>query len=172
MKYNFKPYLSSIFIESGSYGGDGVKAALSSGFKKVISIELSKEYYELCKSRYPQKNVTFYHGDSIDVLPEILKGIDCKCTFWLDGHFCGGESASGKYPVPLMEELKIIATHHIKNHILLLDDMRLLRNHSAEWKDLTYGIREIEDMIHSINPNYKITYGFGVVKDDILIAQV
>ena len=103
---------------------------------------------------------------------EILNGISKRCTFWLDGHFCGDFTASGIRPVPLMEELQIIAGHHIKNHIILIDDMRLLRNKEAEWKDLPYCVCDVEEMIYSINKDYKITYDFGVVKDDILIARV
>ena len=173
MKYNFQSYLSSIFIESGTFGGDGVKAAIKSGFDKVISIELSKLYYRNCVERFKgDPRITIYFGDSINILPQILPEITTKCTFWLDGHYSGGDSACGKIPVPLMEELKIIAQHPIKNHILLLDDMRLLREHRAEWKNLSYGIGDIEKMILSINPEYKITYGFGVAPNDILIAQV
>jgi hypothetical protein len=90
----------------------------------------------------------------------------------LDGHFCQDFTASGIMPVPLMEELKIIANHPIKIHTLILDDMRLLRNHSAEWKDLKYCICDVEEFIHIINPDYKIIYYPGIVMNDILIAQV
>jgi hypothetical protein len=173
MKHNFKPYLSSIFIETGSCTGDGIQAALKSGFEYVISIEIDNSLYEECQLRFKKdKNVTLYLGDSIDILPNILKDIDVKCTFWLDGHYSGEGTSYGKLQVPLMEELKIIAQHSIKNHTLLLDDMRLLRTHAAEWKDLPYTIQDVEKMIYSINPNYKITYGFGVAPDDILIAQI
>ena len=173
MKYNFKPYLNSIFIETGTGGGDGISAALKSGFTKVISIEVDNSLYELCKGKFKKnKDVTLYLGDSVDVLPTILKDIDVKCTFWLDGHYSGEGTSHGKLLVPLMEELKAIAQHPIKNHTLLLDDMRLLRTHTAEWVDLTYSVDDIEQMIYSINPDYKITYGFGVAPNDILIAQI
>ena len=173
MKRNFKPYLNPVFIETGTGGGDGILAALKCGFKKVISIEVDESLYQLCRGKFKLNDkVTVYLGDSIDVLPKILKGIDKRCTFWLDGHYSGEGTGYGKEYVPLMEELKIIAQHHIKNHTLLLDDMRLLRTHTAEWKDLKYSIEDVEKMIYSINPNYKITYAFGVVPNDILIAQV
>ncbi len=173
MKHNFYPYLNSVFIESGTYGGDGVRAALNAGFKKIISIELSKYYYDLCCDRFKDEpRVQLYFGDSILVLPKILKGINERCTFWLDGHFCQDMTACGIMPVPLMEELKIIARHSIKNHTLLLDDMRLLRTHDAEWKDLDYGTDDVEKVIRSINPKYKICYIQGFAKQDILVAEV
>ena len=172
MKHDFKPYLSPVFIETGSYIGDGIKAALKAGFERVISIELSEYYYIYCREKIHDERVTLLHGDSILVLPEVLKDINKRCTFWLDGHFCGDYSEQGIMPVPLMEELKIIATHHIKDHILLLDDMRLLRNHEAEWKDLPYNICDIEEFIYTINSNYTIAYIDGYKKNDILVARV
>ena len=178
MKHNFKPYLNPIFIETGSYIGDGIQAALRAHdkdirFEKIISIEVSKHFYDICKARFSQGKVQLYFGDSILVLPEVLKTIDKRCTFWLDAHYMGDPNTEGGMMwVPLMEELKIIAKHHIKNHTILIDDIRLLRDHEAEWKDFPYCVCDVEEFIHTINPNYKITYTFGVVAGDILIAQV
>ena len=178
MKHKFKPYLNPIFIETGSYIGDGILAALRAHdkdkrFEKVISIEVSKHFYDICKARFPQKKVKLYLGDSILVLPEVLKTINQRCTFWLDAHYMSDPNTEGgMMRVPLMEELKIIAQHPIKNHTILIDDIRLLRDHDAEWKDLPYDVRDVEDFILTINPNYKISYTFGVVAGDILIAEV
>ena len=75
-------------------------------------------------------------------------------------------------PVPLMEELKIIKQHTRNDHTILIDDIRMLRNHEVEWADLPYGVKDVEEFIYTINPDYKITYTFGEVEDDILIAQI
>ena len=172
MKHNFKPYLNPVFIETGTFKGQGVRAALKDGFKRVISIEISNYYYSLCREKFKDnKNVELHFGDSALILPEILKDINERCTFWLDGHFCRGLTGTGKIPVPLMEELKIIGKHHIKNHTLLLDDMRLIR-YKDEWRDFPYDICDIEETIHTINPKYDITYIDGYGKDDILVAQI
>lgn len=173
MKHNFKPYLNPIFIESGSYCGDGIKAALDAGFKKIISIELSEYYFIICREMFHQENVFLYKGDSIDVLPKILKDINEKCTFWLDGHYMSDpRTGNGIMPVPLWEELKNIDKHPIKEHIILIDDIRLLRNHDAEFKNVPYNVCDVENFIYSINPNYKIHYEDGCVEKDILIAQI
>lgn len=177
MKYNFKPYLNPVFIESGTYAGEGVRAALRAGFESIISIELSDYYFSLCRERYKNfSNVQLLYGDSVLVLPKVLKNINQCCTFWLDGHWMGGEEVikkTGIYDVPLMEELKIIATHPIKEHTILIDDMRLVRDKNSEWGPLiNFCTCDIEEMIHSINPKYKITYVDGYKSDDILVAQV
>jgi len=174
MKREFTPYLNPVFIETGSYAGWGIDAALAAGFKRIISIEVNDHFYQICKEKFAhQDEVHLHFGDSILVLPEVLKEINERCTFWLDAHYMSDpDTEGGMMPVPLMEELKIIKQHHIKNHTILIDDMRLLRAHEAEWKDLPYGVQDVEQFICIINPNYRITYTFGEVENDILIAEV
>lgn len=174
MKHNFLPYTNNpIFIETGSYGGDGIVAAINAGFKEIHSIELSQFYYNLCKERYTQSNVHLYNGDTVDVLPDILKTINDPCTFWLDAHWCDPNTSVGKYVVPLIQELEIIATHPIKSHTILIDDCRLIRDKNSEWKDsFLYTMEELEGTILQINPNYRIAYIDGFAKNDILVAQV
>jgi len=174
MKHKFTPFINPVFIETGSYAGDGIKAAMKAGFERIFSIELSDHYYNLCQQRYgKERNVYLFHGDSTNILPKLLCVLNGPITFWLDAHWCGDVTAHiDRMPVPLMEELIAIKEHPCKTHTILIDDMRLLRTHDAEWKDLKYGIKEIEDFIMSINPQYTITYGKGVTNDDILIAKV
>ena len=174
MKRDFTPHLNPIFIESGSYVGWGIEAALAAGFKKIISIEVNDYFYQICKGKFAaNENVDLLFGDSILVLPEVLQGVNERCTFWLDGHYMSDpHTEGGIMPVPLMVELKIIKQHPIKTHTILIDDIRLLRNHEAEWADLPYGVKDVEEFILSINPDYKITYTFGEVENDILIAQI
>ena len=174
MKRDFVPHLSPVFIETGSYVGTGIDAALAAGFPKIISIEVNDFFYQICKKMFAeQPKVQIRFGDSILVLPEVLKDINEKCTFWLDGHYMSDpHTEGGMMPVPLMEELKIIKQHPIKEHTILIDDIRMLRNHEVEWADLPYDVSDVEQFIYSINPEYKITYTFGEVPDDILIAQI
>ena len=134
---------------------------------------MSDYYYNKSLNRFKNNNnIKLYHGDSIKVLPKILENIDDRCTFWLDGHFSGGNTACGDKPVPLREELNIISKHKIKTHTILIDDIRLLKNKTNEWSDLEYGLYNIIDLIKSINYNYIIDYIDGVEKNDILIAKI
>jgi hypothetical protein len=168
-----KHYLNPVFIETGSYIGEGIMAAKKAGFQRIFSIELSDHYYNICKEKFgKERNIYLHHGDTINVLPKLLKIINEHITFWLDAHWCGDVSACGPQAVPLMDELLAIKEHPIKIHTILIDDMRLLRTHDAEWKDLKYGIKELENMVLSINPEYKITYIKGLISQDILVAQV
>ena len=71
-----------------------------------------------------------------------------------------------------MQELLIIKDHHIKNHTILIDDMRLLRSRTGDYADLDYTDKDIEKMLLSINFSYNLHYEYGVVDNDILIAEI
>jgi hypothetical protein len=65
--------------------------------------------------------------------------------------------------------LRIIGEHQIKTHIILIDDMRLVGKQHY-WKELSIG--QIESEILKINPDYKISYDYGVANNGILIARL
>lgn len=121
----FCQYLSPVFVETGSYMGDGIQQALNAGFNKVISIELSDKYHAHCQQRFMgDSRVTLVKGDSAFVLYESIKEVDDKITFWLDGHHSCGDTALGAHWAPLIQELDQIKKHHRNDHIILIDDMR------------------------------------------------
>jgi hypothetical protein len=78
----FQKYMNPIFIETGSWHGDGVQLALDAGFKTIYSIELGVDLYIRCKERFSAiDNVHLLQGDSSIVLPELLKNIKEPVTF-------------------------------------------------------------------------------------------
>lgn len=129
---------NAVFVETGSYLGDGIQAALEAGFQRVISIELSDKYYALCKARFANdERVTIVQGDSALMLGDIISQISTPITFWLDGHYSAGDTAQGIVMIPLLQELQAIGAHTIKGHTVLIDDMRC-------WKDFNpaHGFQE------------------------------
>lgn len=169
-KENFEKYPNDVFIETGSYLGDGIQQALDAGFKNIISIELSDKYYNISKNRFINNtNVTVIKGDSFKVLPDLIKNINCPITFWLDGHHSCGDTALGEYWTPLMQELEVIKNHHVKNHTIMIDDMRCW-----ELPNEVHGFykEDIFNKLRDINPYYIFTYEDGGVKNDILVANI
>ncbi len=166
----FNKYPNEIFIETGSFFGDGIQQALEAGFKKVISIELSDKYFQIATNRFRgNPNVLVVQGDSYKVLPQLLQGINVPVTFWLDGHHSCGDTALGDFWAPLMQELDAIQSHSIKTHTILIDDMRCWEEpnevHGFYKEDI---FRKLSDM----NPNYKLTYEDGLQPADILVAHI
>ena len=166
---NFSKYPNGIFIETGSFLGDGIQQALNAGFNKVISIELSDKYFEISKNRFANNpNVEIVKGDSFKVLPDVLKDIDEPVTFWLDGHHSCGDTALGDHWAPLMQELDVIKEHPIKTHTILIDDMRcweLPNEVHGFYKD------DIFKKLSELNPDYQLTYEDGLQENDILVAH-
>lgn len=168
---NFK---NTVFVETGSHEGDTIQFALDCGFKRVISIELSKHYFEKCKTRFNGNDkVSLYHGDSAEVLNSIIEKVDEKMTFWLDGHYSGlienigrelpGDTAFGKFEFPIMQELEAIEKHKIKNNTILIDDIRC-------WDATHIHMIDVVSKLKKINSDYIITTVDGFTKNDILLA--
>ena len=109
---------NKIFIETGTYNGDGVELALNNGYEEIISIEFDKKRYEYCKSKFKEyKNVKIIYGDSGLVLSDILKNINQSITFFLDAHYCGDGAEIADKWCPLekeLESIKIIILIHIR----------------------------------------------------------
>ena len=167
---NFRQHLSNFFVETGSYHGDGIQQALDAGFKHVVSIELSPKYHAMCRDRFKDHpNVHLFLGESFKVLPKVLASLKQRATFWLDGHHSGGDTALGEHWAPLMQELDAIASHSIRDHIILIDDMRCWNAYNP-----THGFEtaDILDKLKTINPDYAFSYLDGHEKNDILVARV
>ena len=160
---------NTIFIETGSCNGEGIRNAVFAGFKDIYSIELADTFYQYCKSYFKyMDNVQLFKGDSVEELPKILSTLNTSVTFWLDAHYSGGETGFINMLTPLMIELDIIGAHPIKTHTIIIDDLR-------EWKRdypaIGFGTEEIINKLLEINPNYMFFYEDGFVKDDILVAD-
>jgi len=117
-----KNYLNPVFIETGTFFGDGICHAVWTGFEKIYSIEKSEYYYDRAVDEFKYfTNVEIIHGDSGIELGKLIKNIDCPITFWLDAHYSEQGTAEGE--TPLLKELDIIRSHHIKTHDILIDDI-------------------------------------------------
>ena len=112
--------------------------------------------------------LSFFLGDSGNILYEVIKDIDSPITFWLDGHFSGGSTALGSEACPILKELDQIKKHPIKTHTILIDDLRVFGTHSFNF----ITIDQIKEKILEINPNYTFWYENGVIPNDVLVAQV
>jgi hypothetical protein len=157
-----RKYGLTTFIETGTFTGDMVEAQ-KKRFKKIISIELSDELYrKACRRFRKDKNVVIVKGDSGNVLPVILKGINEPAIFWLDGHYSEGFTAKGEKNCPIFEELEAIFNGNSINNVLLIDDARCFIG-----KDDFPEIDELKDFVRKRNPKYK-----AEIKHDIICFTI
>ena len=160
--FHFAP---KYFIETGTWLGEGVQKACNAGFEQIFTIEIDTTQYLLTKKDLHSKgylrNTEMLLGDSVDLLPGIIKSLDAPATFWLDAHpiddsmsFC-----------PLYEELEIIKESGVENHVIMIDDVRMF----GSWLDVDE--QKVKEKLLDINPDYKITYEDGHIPNDIMVAH-
>ena len=160
-------YLNPTFVETGTHRGGGVQVALDVGFERIISIEINDNLFAHSQNRFIENGkVTILHGDSQNLLWNVIKGLNHEITFWLDGH-------TAYKNIPILEELDIIGRHHIKTHTILIDDRRVMGN--PMWLGVTE--KHVVRGAKKINRAYKFSHertiettAYG--QEDILVAHI
>jgi hypothetical protein len=177
----FQKYRSNFFIETGSFMGESIAMALQCEYPNIRSVEIDEQRWQNCLIKfhnYPQ--VQLYCGSTEDKLWEMIKDIHEPCTFWLDAHFSptpAGNEPKSHQNCPLLDELDIIKRHPIKNHTIMIDDIRCCDTNDFTWqnKDGTIGgvisRSVLEHKLLEINPNYKLTYEHSWEPFDILVGK-
>ena len=156
-----------VFIETGTYKGDGVQMALDAGFDRVHSMEIFEQLYLQSSSRFANNyGVQVWHGDTSKHFGTMIKSIDESATFWLDSYVSGWDSGyNPDCPAPLMKELEEISNHSIKTHTILMDDVRFF----DEWG---CPVDKVKEVVRDINPDYEFVFEDGYQANDILIAYI
>jgi len=159
------------FIESGTFVGRSIQLALECQFNEIISVEISRENFEFAHSRFKEnKNVKIIHGDSYTEFPNICKNLNKRSIFWLDGHFDVFSDTMGFMKCPILKELESISNSSVKNHIIMIDDVRVFGNTThCDWGE-EIKLNNIIQCIKNINFNYKISYEKGCIDSDVLVA--
>lgn len=153
-KYNI-----STLIETGTYQGETIRNVRNS-FKIIYSIELDKVLYQNAKNSFKQfKDITIVNGDSGEKIFEIINKIDVPCLFWLDGHYSEGITSKGDLNTPILQELNHILNHHIKNHIILIDDARCFIG-----KNDYPSIENLKKFITEKNPDLNIKIKHDIIR--------
>lgn len=163
-----------ILVETGSYRGDGIAAALDAGYERVFSMDINSDCTTFCRNRFdlyrsPDPRMQLITGDSATSLWDLIKDIDHSITFWLDSHWqmIEGEG-SGENPWPLLKELGQIRKHPIKTHTIIIDDILILTHPETTGWDLAL----IMEYLIMINPKYKMELFANPVINNILVAHV
>lgn len=133
------------FVETGTLFGHTTLHA-SYWFDRVTTIELSSDLHaEAVKHLAHRPNILCLHGNSADVLPDVIEKLAGPTLFFLDAHWSGDSSVDWEnslfsgYPadtarldhsglaeaerqVPLMNELESIAAGHLWPAVVVIDD--------------------------------------------------
>lgn len=164
-------YPNLTYVETGTYKGESIDVALACGFQNIISIEVDRQLYEDTVNRFRDfPNIRIIHGDSGKILYDAIRYIDGSITFWLDAHMTSN-SGIGDKACPVLEELGQIARHDIKNHTILVDDMRLFFEFNDDMSNIK--VEDLKNKIIDINRMYNFKYENSTTKEnDILVAEL
>jgi len=113
------------FVETGTYCGDTLAMVAQDAKIQCTSIELSPLYAQSARTRFKKySNVKILEGDSGILITEVVKELNQPALFWLDGHYSAGDTAKGQVNTPVSQELAAILDSPIKDHVVLIDDVR------------------------------------------------
>jgi len=119
------------WIETGTYTGE-TTLYLSNIAETVISIEPAKVFALAAKEKFKKvRNVYIVEGTSEENLAATLEGLNPEqlldVSFWLDGHYSGGNTFLAEKECPILDELAVIETYlnTFEKITILIDDVRV-----------------------------------------------
>ena len=156
------------------------KQALSCGFNKVYCIEIREDWvnlgYDVFKEDIASGKYNLYLDDSTNMKKYLTDdNFKNKTMFFLDAHVDNENIHNYKNKCPLFDELEAIKSIERKDNIILVDDLRIIRQ-SFPWGEKAFGdinfLEKIKEIILTINKDYKFDTLDGHTTDDVLIAYV
>lgn len=161
-----KSFGTTILVETGTFFGDTVDF-FKDKFSKVYSIELSEELAAKAKKRFEGDNrINILHGDSGELLADIVQQMDKPALFWLDGHYSSEFYHNGEFirtartnkDTPVEKEIDTLMNTS-QPHVILIDDARLFTGNGDYPK-----ISSIRRKLTKSRFHYKL-----IVESDIII---
>jgi len=124
-------------------------------------IDETDEHFSDSETYFGEK-LTLINDNSVNALKTILPNINEPICFWLDAHAGTQKYARGSIDCPLIQELEVIKTHAIKNHIIAIDDAHMFGKREydksgkiiCDYSKVTYEL--VVDKILDINPEYDV----------------
>jgi hypothetical protein len=151
--YELIKFPNRVFVEAGSYIGDGIASALKSGFEEVYSVDISPFQYDYCQNRFKnEKQVHLYLDDCGIWLDKILNQINEPCTIYLDAN-----GWKEQIEHPLDSCIEALVRHGRKDHTILVDDMN---NNFRPFDEVQQSLSDPDNFftkqLRRINPDYTI----------------
>jgi len=144
-------------VETGTFTGDMVDALMEHA-RRIVSIELDPRLYTAARRRFDgHPRVQLLHGDSANLLPSVIAGLNGRALFWLDGHYTVGV-AGPERASPILNELRALLETPPQGHVIMVDDIRLFVG-----RDGYPTVDAIRGLIHDRRPHARVD-----VADDIL----
>jgi hypothetical protein len=172
------------YCETGLFdprGDVSLKRALAANFTRVQSIEIRPDYVRMGQFAFKEAiaagRCQIYQDDSVRLAKYLTDPsfVSERIMFFLDAHVDNIRIQGYQKRCPLFEELNAIASLARKDHLILIDDLRIIVR-PRPWEEASYGnidfLAAIKAKILEINPDYKFRTLDGQIRDDVLLAYV
>jgi hypothetical protein len=127
------PDAEDVFVETGTYGGNGTARALELGFQEIHTIEvctntfnrLARERSQLCQNPKVHRYLASSRVALATIIPQFR---DRNVVFWLDAHYQGlsQDERDSVSECPLRNELQAIAdVRWGKPVVVCIDDFNM-----------------------------------------------
>jgi hypothetical protein len=147
-----------VLVETGTYHGEMV-AAMCRDFDRIESVEFDPVLARRAALRFAaEAHVRIHHGDSQQVIPEILKSIEQPALFWLDAGYYGWAGRSGRKE-RLSEELDAILRHPVAGHVILMDDA-----HGLDGRDGALTVDAITQHVREESPERNVAVTYDILR--------
>jgi len=179
------------YYETGVNTGESFLRALGLGFDRLIGIEINSHWtYRMRCMLRPLTDIDQVHvicGDSAIIQPKMVEDIldGRQAVFFLDAHLDSGLDSALAMPkatCPLEHEMNMISKLSRKDHVILIDDLRILTDEShGAWQTDEYDVpsdrfpmEKIEGLVRSVNPDYKMirVTGDDRFPNDMLFCRI
>lgn len=151
------------FVETGTFKG-GTCFWAAKHFKNIYTIEIIEEISKRTSSNPScPNNINFLIGNSKDLLPKLTKDLPPNTLFWLDGHWCGGNTGGANEVSPIYDE--IIAASLCHNAVLFIDDARAFLGNLNDNSEYYPSIDELFSLL-----KLKFPLHYSTIVDDVIIT--
>jgi hypothetical protein len=168
-----KKHLNDVFVESGATAtGSAISSAWQAGYKKIYMIDansvlvkhaeyLFTTYFDMAPTWRPvafadwKPELHFVLGNSVSDLGNIIKNVHVPITFFLHSYRASPDEVDATNNI--LMELEQIRQHHVKTHVILIDNIDLAG--TPLFGNVT--LNEVLVWLQSINPNYVFTFSDG-----------
>ena len=142
-QYNIFEYIQTYnlenYIETGTGIGDCLRHALQFDFKKLKSVEIYPQVYNIIKNEFLDSRVELFLGNSYELIGQMVKNLEGNTLFFLDAHFPGADSHFETYTstkdydtrLPLEREVHTLnSVRDLSNDVIIIDDLRIYEDNN------------------------------------------
>ena len=152
-------YGLNTLVETGTFRGDMIHACRRH-FQQIYSIELDANLHAQAQRRFAgQPAIALLQGDSEQMLPMVLERLNEPALFWLDAHYSGGVTARGPIDTPIVRELRAVLSHHMRGHVVLIDDA-----HEFVGRNDYPTLEEVGAAVANLRPEYSVAANDNIIR--------